>query len=95
MPEKNISVYIGLRLSGSWVKVMVTVPVPVAAGGSVAADGSVASGSVSPEGSVMAGGCSVAGAAPPHAASTMLARTTSDSKKYRLRITVSPPERMV
>jgi hypothetical protein len=36
----------------------------------------------------MAGGTSVAGAAPPQAAKTMLASTTSDIKKYRLFFTV-------
>jgi hypothetical protein len=36
----------------------------------------------------MAGGTSVAGAAPPQAAKTMLASTTSDIKMFRLRFTV-------
>src|SRR5829696_7700734 len=85
--EKYISVYMGLRLSGSCVNVMVTVPLAVA-GGSVAAAGSVAAGSVDPGASVMAGGASVAGAAPPHAVKIILASTTSDSKRYRLRFTV-------
>jgi len=66
---------------------MVTVPLE-AAGGSVAAAGSVAAGSVDPGASVIAGGASVAGAAPPHAVKIMLASTTSDSKRYRLRFTV-------
>jgi len=74
---------------------MVTVPVGVGAEGSVATSvgASVAGASVTAGGAVSAGGC-VAGAAPPQAVRIMLVRTTNDIKIYRLRFTVSPPERI-
>jgi len=59
---------------------MVAVPLDVGAAGSVEG-ASVASGSMGADGSV-------AGAAPPHAVRIMLAKTTSDSKRYRLCFTV-------
>src|SRR5688572_1687546 len=83
MLENHMVVYNGLRLSGSCTNVIVAVPLNSGAGGSVAtgAGGSVAAGST---GSVAAAGASVA-TAPPQAASSMLARTTSESRIFKLR----------
>jgi hypothetical protein len=52
------------------------------------AGASVAAGSVASGGSVTTGGGSVAGGPPPQAAKIMLAKTTSETKKVRLRFTV-------